>query len=165
MQNKILSIDPLDAHDRLESLVSDNKQTQDISECCQDLINKRPFGDHAFYIFVHFRTEDDGINKRAVWQPRLTKPVAQPNTMLFKAYPNTDEVRVIWMLPAVELWGQYRKGVLTENQLIAESIHDFQTDRAKLERPEPDDLCDATIKKIYTEILKPKKVPHLWLPS
>jgi hypothetical protein len=144
-----VKINPLDAHDRYEYLT---KQSFDIAECCQDLINKRPFGDHPFYIFAHTRTEDDGANKRLIWQPRLTKPRAQTNSMLFKAYPGTDIIKVIWMIPARELWGQYSKGKMTQNKTVSDSIHDFQFNRNKLEEREEDDMTDKQIDAIYREI-------------
>jgi hypothetical protein len=145
-----MKIDRLDAHDRL--LHFNKTQNLDISQCCQDLINKRPFGNHAFYIFGHARTEDNGVDKRLIWQPRLTKPLAQTNSMLFKVYPGTDLVKVIWMIPDRVMWEQYKKGNVTESEIITESIHLFQTDRALLEAPEPDDLTDGEIAKIYEEV-------------
>jgi hypothetical protein len=144
-----MKIDRLDAHDRYEHFT---KQDFDIGECCQDLINKRPFGDHPFYIFAHTRTDDDGVTKRLIWQPRLTKPKAQSNSMLFKAYPGTDLVKILWMLPAPELWGQYDKGLLTENKIVSESIHDFRYNRKKLEEKEEDDISDERIDQIYKEL-------------
>lgn len=144
-----MKINPLDAHDRLEHFT---KQSFDIAECCQDLINQRPFGDHPFYIFAHARTEEDGVTKRLIWQPRLTKPKAQTNSMLFKAYPGTDLIKVIWMIPPRELWGQYAKGKLTENKTISESLHDFQCNRNKLEEKESDDLSEEQMEKVYREV-------------
>lgn len=144
-----MKINRLDAHDRFTHFT---KQQFDIGECCQDLINKRPFGDHPFYIFAHTRTDDDGVTKRLIWQPRLTKPQAQTNSMLFKAYPGTDKIKVIWMIPAYELWGQFKKGNLTENKTVSDSIYDFQNNRQKLEEPESDDLSDQAIDLIYKEI-------------
>lgn len=146
-----MKINRLDAHDRLQHFT---KQSFDISECCQDLINKRPFGDHPFYIFAHARTDDDGVTKRLIWQPRLTKPKAQTNSMLFKAYPGTDVIKVIWMIPAPELWGQYAKGLLTENRTVSESIYAFQFARDKLEEKEEDDMTDQQVDNIYREISK-----------
>lgn len=144
-----MKIDILDAHDRYQHFT---KQSFNISDCCQDLINKRPFGDHPFYIFAHARTDDDGMTKRLIWQPRLTKPKAQTNSMLFKAYPGTDIIKVIWMIPAREMWDQYKKGNVTESSVVCESIHNFQNNREKLEAKEDDDLDDATIDQIYREI-------------
>lgn len=144
-----MKINPLDAHDRYEHFT---KQSFDIAECCQDLINQKPFGDHPFYIFAHARTEEDGATRRLIWQPRLTKPKAQTNSMLFKAYPGTDIIKVIWMIPERELWEQYTKGHMMENKTVCESIHDFQNNRKKLEDKEPDDMTDEQVSAIYREI-------------
>ncbi len=145
-------IDRLETHDRLLHLTKESEQSLDISECCQDLINKRPFGDNAFYIFAHARTHDDGFNQVLIWQPRLTKPKAQTNSMLFKAYPGSDNIKIIWMIPKRELWGQYDKDKMTANQTIIQSIHDYQNNREALESPESDDLPDSTIDAIYRQI-------------
>lgn len=151
-----MRIDRLDAHDRLQHFT---KQQFDIGECCQDLIDKRPFGNHPFYIFAHTRTDDDGVTKRLIWQPRLTKPSAQTNSMLFKAYPGTDNIKIIWMIPAKEMWTQFQRGMLTENKLITESIRDFQNNREKLEAKESDDLSDEAISSIYLEISRSAQKP------
>ena len=144
-----MKINILDAHDRYKHFT---KQSFDIGECCQNLIDQRPFGEYPFYIFAHPRTDDDGIKKRMIWQPRLTKPKAQTNSMLFKAYPGKDTIKVIWIIPPREMWDQYEKDKLTENKTIAESIHDFQFNREKLEGKESDDLSDEKINSIYSEI-------------
>lgn len=148
-----MKVDRLETHDRFEHFT---KQNFDISECCNEVIKNRPpeFGNHPFYIFAHPRTDDDGFNQRLIWQPRLTKPKAQSNSMLFKAYPPTDVLKVIWMIPKPELWGQYSKGLICENKLISESIHDFQFNRNKLEEQDRDDLSEEKIKKIYEEIAR-----------
>ncbi len=142
-----MKLDRLDAHDRLESLQS--TQSLDISECCQDLIRKRPFGDYPFYIFAHARIDDNGVDKRLIWQPRLTKPKAQTNSMLFKAYPGKDEIEVIWMIPDRHMWDSFKKGNLTESQVVVESIYAFEHDRTKLEQPSENDLSDEQIDSIY----------------
>lgn len=144
-----MKINRLDAHDRYEHLT---KQSFDIGECCQDLIDKKPFGDHPFYIFAHARTEEDGATKRLIWQPRLTRPTPQENSMLFKAYPGTDIIKVIWMIPARELWGQYAKGKMTENKTVSESIEMFTTNINKLVEKEPDDMTDSQIDAVYKEL-------------
>ena len=144
-----MKIHHLDAHDRYEHFT---KQNFDIGECCQDLIDQRPFGDHPFYIFAHTRTDEDGVTKRLIWQPRLTKPSAQTNSMLFKAYPGTDVVKVIWMIPAQEMWGQFKRGLLTQNQTVIESIEAYKHNRERLEAKEDDDLSEEAIDAIYKEI-------------
>src|SRR5579864_4750219 len=154
MQGDSMKINHLDAHDRLKHFT---KQNFDISECCQDLINQRPFGDYPFYIFAHARTDDDGVTKRMIWQPRLTKPKAQSNSMLFKAYPGTDIIKVLWIIPAKELWDQYDKGLMLENETVTTSIWKYRFDREKLEAKEPDDLPDSKIDAIYREISTSKR--------
>ena len=144
-----MKINLQEAHDRLENL---KKKDLDIGECCQNLIEQRPFGDVPFYIFAHTRTHEDGVTKRLIWQPRLTKPLAQTNSMLFKAYPGSDNIKVIWMIPAREMWSQYEKGKLTENETVCQSIYDFQHNRELLEAKEDDDLSDEEIDGIYKSL-------------
>ncbi len=145
----MIKINRLDAHDRLLHF---QKQEFSISDCCADLIKKAPFGNHPFYIFAHPRTDEDGVTKRLIWQPRLTKPTAQTNSMLFKAYPGTDILKIIWIIPAREMWGQYEKGKMTQNQTIWQSIYDFKNNRNELEAKEKDDLSDTEVFNIYCAI-------------
>lgn len=149
-----MKVNILDAHDRYQHF---QKQDFDIGACCQDLINQRPFGDEAFYIFAHARTDDDGFTKRLIWQPRLTKPKAQTNSMLFKAYPGTDVVKVIWMIPAEELWKQYDSGLMLENETVVVSIYNYRYHRDRLEAKEPDDLDDNEIDAVYRMISMSKR--------
>lgn len=144
-----MKLNRLETHDRYEYFT---KQSFDIAACCQNLINQRPFGEHPFYIFAHARTDDDGVNKRIIWQPRLTRPTPQTNSMLFKVYPGSDNVKVIWMIPARELWGQYEKGLITENKTVLDSIRAFRNNREILSRKEPDDLNDDQIDHIYRDL-------------
>jgi hypothetical protein len=147
---KSLKVNILDAHDRFEQFT--HAQSTDIGQCVQQFIDSRPFGDVAFYLFAHARTADDGVTKRLIWQPRLTKPKAQTNSMLFKVDPKTDIVKIMWMIPPREQWYMFEKGKLTENETVATSIYDFQHNRAMLEAKEPDDLADDVIDKIYQQI-------------
>jgi hypothetical protein len=144
-----MKIDRLETHDRLEQF---QKQSLDISECCKDLVDKRPFGLQPFYIFAHARTEDNGVDKRLIWQPRLTKPKAQTNSMLFKGYPGSDMIKVYWMIPDRLMWEQYGKGMISESQTVIESIYQFENEREKLEAPDEDDLSDEEVDKIYLSL-------------
>lgn len=187
-----MQINRLETHDRLQEF---NKQSKDVSECCQNLINKRPFGSYPFYIYAHGRTVDldekigilnDDIQeniingtprrfknlsevpeKRIIWQPRLSRPKPQTNSMLFKAYPKEDLVKIIWIIPARELWEQYQKGNITENATVLQSIHDFVNNRELLEKNEEDDLSDIEIDSIYrdlsVEAKYKKNMSNLWL--
>ncbi len=145
----MLKINHLDAHDRLEHLKSHDHS---IGECCQDIINQAPFGNRSFYIFAHGRLDDDGVNTRVLWQPRLSKPKAQTNSMLFKAMPGTDVVSIIWIIPKREQWAQYQKGNLTENETVITSIYNFINHRKKLEAPDDDDATDEEADAIYRQI-------------
>lgn len=191
----MMKIDPLDAHDRYLHFTN---QDFSISECLQDIINKRPFGNNAFYIFGHARTfgiderikmfnEDlyksitDPSYKRKykdmsevpeqhlIWQPRLTKPYSQTNSMLFRAYPGTDVIKIIWMIPKKELWGQYEKGKVTESNETYISIQNYIHHKEELDAPGPDDQSEYEIMKIYEEISKnaryTKMMDKLWMPK
>jgi len=144
-----MKIDRLETHDRMQEFM---KNDFDIAACCQDMIDKRPFGRHPFYIFAHARTDDDGARKRLIWQPRLTKPKAQTNSMLFKAYPGTDLLKVIWIIPAREMWAQYQKDKVTASKIVFDSILLFQNNRGLLEAREEDDLHDWEIDAIYRQL-------------
>ncbi len=148
--SKILNINRLDAHDRLQHFT---QAGFDIGETVESIRKSRPFGDYPFYIFAHARTDDKSLGtKRLIWQPRLTKPHAQTNSMLFKVDPKTDIVKIIWMLPERAMWPMYEKGKLTENEIVATNIYDFQHNRKHMEAKDPDDLADEVIDKIYREI-------------
>lgn len=146
-----MKVDRLDAHDRYTHF---KKADHNIAACCQSLIDQKPFGDHPFYIFAHARTHDDDSTKRIIWQPRLTKPKAEPNSMLFKAYPGKSTIKIIWMIPDRDMWSCYEKGKLTESEICWKSIHMYKTDRKKLESAEEDDPSEHEINQIYTEIAK-----------
>lgn len=145
-----MKLDLFETHDRYQSFTQ--KKDFDIGECCQNLIDQRPFGSYPFYIFAHPRTDDNGVDKRVIWQPRLTRPVPQTNSMLFKGYPGSDVVKIIWMIPDRALWPEYESGKITANETIMNSIRDFQFNREILERNEPDDLTDEKINEIYKEM-------------
>jgi hypothetical protein len=157
-----------ETHDRYKHFV---KQDFSISECVQDLINKRPFGNYPFYIFAHARTEEDGVTKRMIWQPRLTKPKSQTNSMLFKGYPGSDNVAVFWIIPSEELItidlfddkgnfigrryktiDELRQNKMFENKITLESSIDYIYNRKKLDKAEDDDLSDVQIDGIYKEL-------------
>lgn len=162
-----MKINRLETHDRLEYF--NKTQSVDLSTCCQSIVSKRPFGDRPFYIFAHkreigydekfslfltgkFNHMAEVPTHRMIWQPRLTKPKAQTNSMLFKAYPGTDMIKIIWIIPERELWDQYQKGKMTQSQIVVESIEKFQNDRGALEAPEEDDAREDEGIKIYESI-------------
>ncbi len=147
---KIKTLNRFETHDRLLQF---GKQADYISKGCADCIANRPeaFGKRPFYIFAHCRTSDDGYTKRLVWSPRLTKPKAQTNSMLFKCYP-PEAIKIIWMIPAREMWDSYNLTNMTQSPQVLQNIEDFQYNRKSLEDPEEDDLTEEQVSQIYTEI-------------
>lgn len=175
-----MKINTLETHDRLLHF---KKQSDVISQGCQDCINNRPeaFESYPFYIFAHkreidvderivifnddlrcafldanyirqYNRMDDVPTHRLLWSPRLTKPVPQTNSMLFRYYPENDTIDVLWIIPQEELFSQYEKGLMMGDKIVSESINDYLHNKAKLEKKEPGDLSEEKIEAIYKEI-------------
>lgn len=175
-----MKINRLETHDRL--LHFQKQADHISQGCIDCTNNRPPeFQNYPFYIFAHAReiSIDERISiynndlqssliyanyirqypsieslptSRLIWSPRLTKPSAQENSMLFKAYPPGDTIRPIWLIPTRELWSQYKKDNMTENCLVSESVHAFINAKEKLEAAEEDDLPEERVKQIYMEI-------------
>jgi hypothetical protein len=76
--------------------------------------------------------------------------------MLFRIDPDIDgAVTIIWILPPREMWHLYEKGKMFENEVVIESVYDFEHDRNKLERPQQGDLNDEQIKTVYKSAIQP----------
>lgn len=149
---KIMTLDKLEAHDRLLEF---KKQADTISQGLEDCIRGRPqeFGNLPFYVFAHARTHDDGYTKRLIWMPRLTKPKSQTNSMLyFISPPDLDKVEIIWMLPARELWPQYTHGKVTQSDIVITSINNFRFKREELDAPHPLQVSEEVCKRVHDEI-------------
>lgn len=151
-----MKLDRLETHDRLLDLKRDQSNT--ISQGVDDCLKINPLSlalqRHSpyIYIFAHPRTSEDGRSKRMLWQPRLGKPKAQTNSYLFRANTGTDNLEICWMIPPREMWASYRKGNITESDIVVWSLRMFNENRPALENPFPDDFSDAQIKGIYTVI-------------
>lgn len=151
-----MKLDKLETHDRL---LEYNKQAEAISQGCMDCIKNRPkaYAEHPFYIFAHCRTHENGYTKRLIWEPRLSKPKAQTNSMLFMYVPAEKMVHIIWMIPAREQWGAYDHENMLADDISSQSIRDFQFNRKKLEKREPqeieEELKPAIMKEVGREAL------------
>ena len=151
-----MKVNRLEAHDRLKHFKED--QALNIFQGADDCLKRNPLSlalqekSPYIYIFAHPRTADDGVTKRMLWQPRLTKPPAQTNSYLFRATSNTDIVELCWLIPPYELWDQYQKGNVVEEPTILWSINQFRHNRKELEKAEPGDLPEKKVKSIYKEI-------------
>lgn len=152
-----MKVNRLEAHDRLLFLKKD--QGSNIAQGAQDCLKKNELSlalqdkSPYIYIFAHPRTADDGINKRMLWQPRLTKPAAQTNSYLFRAISKTDILQICWLLPPREQWKQYQKGNVTEHEWVLWSIRQFQTNRQELEKCESDDVTQEQFEKIMMQVI------------
>lgn len=153
-----MKLNRLETHDRLEHFKKD--QAVNIFQGADDCLKKNRLSlalqekSPYIYLFAHPRTHEDGVTKVMYWQPRLTKPKAQTNSYLFRATSKSDTVEVCWLIPPREMWTQYEKGKVTENELVVWSIQQFQVNREKLEEKDPEDLSDEMCKNIYKAIAK-----------
>lgn len=145
-----LDLNLYDTHDRNDYFI---KQHFGIEECIDSLMKQRPFFHHPFYAYAHSRTHEDGPHKkRLIWQPRLKKPYPTPNTMLFKLYPDTGEVKTMWVLPDDRIWEQFAPRMISYHETIWISIQNYRHHRLELSKPEPDDLTEEEIAKVYREL-------------
>lgn len=153
-----MKLNRLETHDRLLHFKKD--QEANVFQGAEDCLKRNPLSlalqdkCHYVYMFAHPRTDEDGVTKRMIWQPRLTKPAPQTNSYLFRAISKTDVIEVCWLLPPRELWNQYRQGNVTEDNEVLWSINEFETNRKQLGKPAHDDLTDEKIKIIYKQIVQ-----------
>jgi len=160
-----VKISRLETHDRLLHLKKDQEANifQGAEDCLKKNTDSLTMQMHSpyVYLFAHPRTAEDGINKRMLWQPRLTKPTPQTNSYLFRAESHTDIIEICWLLPPEELWSQYITGNVTENEYVLWSIDQYSNHREKLAAPHPEDLPDNKIKYIYGQIAGEKSYTNL----
>jgi len=156
-----MKINLLETHDRLDHFKQD--QALQIFQGADDCMKRNSLSlmlqEHSPYVYLlaHPRTADDGVNKRMIWQPRLTKPKAQTNSYLFRGISKSDIVQVIWLIPPREMWSQYEKGKVCESEEVMTSIANFLQHREELERRDLEDLSDERIFEIYQQIDKEMK--------
>lgn len=156
-----MKLNRLETHDRLEHLIKD--QSDNVFKGAEVCLRSNPLSLAIqekcpyVYIFAHTRTAEDGVNKRLLWQPRISKPKAQTNSYLFRAQSKTDFIEVVWILPERHLWNLYEKGKVTENELVCYSVDLFENNRAELEKPHPEDFSEERGKTILEKIIKEHK--------
>lgn len=152
-----MKIDRLETHDRLQHLQKDQagNLAQGVQDCLKTNTLSLALQEHSpyIYIFAHPRTADDGITKRMIWQPRISRPAPQTNSYLFRAVSKSDILEICWMIPPREMWGQFGEGKVTENEIVNWSIHQFQHNRKQLEANHPDDLPEEFQKSVYRKIV------------
>lgn len=164
-----MKVKTLEAHDRLKYFIND--QSANVFQGAEECMLRNPISLGIqekcpyVYIFAHPRTADDGVNKRLLWFARLSIPEAQPNSYLFRGISHTDLLEVIWILPPQELWGQSKKGNVTESDLAASSISQYKLDKKVLERPHPDDMSEERawpiLHQVYEEYFYKEKMKKI----
>lgn len=160
-----MKIHRFDVHDRLKHLKKD--QSLNVAQGCEDCLKKNELSLALqdlcpyIYIFAHPRTADDGITKRMLWQPRISKPKPETNSYLFRAQSKTDIIEICWMIPPRELWPQYKIGNVTENEIVLWSIDQFQTNRSHLEKASPDDISEEKGQLIYAQVIAQHKQKNM----
>ncbi len=151
-----MKLSRLEAHDRLLHLKKD--QSASIQQGAEDCMKKNSLSlayqerSPYIYLFAHPRTADDGVTKVMYWQPRLTKPKPQENSYLFRAQSHTDIVETCWLLPPKEMWNQYKKGNVTQSDIVLWSIEMYKNHIKVLERPESDDYTEEQTRQILISI-------------
>lgn len=168
-----MKINRLETHDRLQHLQKD--QALNLSQGCDDCLKKNELSlalqKHSPYIYIwaHPRTMDDGVTKKMVWQPRLTRPEPQTNSYLFRANSNTDIVEICWMIPPREMWEQYKEGNVTENEMVSWSVEMFINRRSELAKAHPQDLPDEAQRhnliRTLVELKQEKLMKRLYYPK
>jgi hypothetical protein len=152
-----MKINRLEAHDRLLHLKQD--QSINIAQGAEDCLKINPLSlaiqekSPYIYLFAHPRTADDGVNKKMLWDPRLSIPEVQPNSYLFRAISKTDSLQICWLLPPKEMWAQYKYGNVTEHELVLWSIEMYNNNRAKLTEPHPDDMPEDSARQILRAVI------------
>lgn len=134
------------------------------------IVDAKPFGDNPYYIFVHTRQTDTTLDHRVIWQPRMLKPVPQLNSMLFRVPRNSTAYEVIWVIPPVEIWPEFDRGMIHANDVVQTSIYLFTKRFHDLSMPFPDDLTGEEAQNVMFEMYPlafqrdslPEDKRHMW---
>jgi hypothetical protein len=160
-----MKLNRLETHDRLLHFKKD--QALNVAQGAEDCLKRNELSlamqdlSPYVYLFAHPRTSDDGLTKRMIWQPRLTKPNSQTNSYLFRAQSKTDVVEICWLLPPKEMWPQYKKGNVTEDEMVLWSIDQYCNNKENLDKSEKDDLSDSQVAGIYRIIRQSKRYDEM----
>lgn len=152
----MLKINRLETHDRYQHFMQD--QSEGLAQGAEACLKTHPIAiaiqqrSPYVYLFAHPRTADDGVTKRMLWQPRISRPSPQTNSYLFRAQSNTDLIEICWLLPPREMWKEFEKGKVTASEIVLWSIDQFKNNRNQLGFPHPEDLSDEKGRQIYREI-------------
>ena len=152
-----MKLNRLETHDRYQHFIKDQSINifKGVEACLKEnelslaIQEKSPY----VYLFAHPRTADDGVTKRMLWQPRLSIPEAQENSYLFRATSKTDIIEVRWLLPPKATWPQFKKGNITESDIVSWSINQYKNHITDLIAPHPDDMPEEQARAIMKSII------------
>lgn len=149
-----------EVHDRFKYFLKD--QWESVSKGAEECLFRNPdslaIQDKSpyLYIFAHTRKTDDQRNDRLLWQPRLSIPIPETNSYLFRANSKTDILQIVWLIPKREFWSQFQKGNVTESDYYAWSIDQFLNNRHNLSKPHPEDMLEERGRLILKSIVDEK---------
>jgi|SRR5690606_33428613 len=154
-----MKIDRLETHDRYQHFLGDQEKV--IAEGASECLMRNPLSlalqDYSPYIYVygHFRTHEDGVTQRLIWQPKLCKPAPSPNTFLFRGLSGTDLLEPCWVLPKAELFEQFKDGTVIEgSEYIQWCIWMYKNKKKELGEPHKDDLSEEKQKEIWLKVAR-----------
>lgn len=129
---------------------------RDWTKFTQDLIRKRPFGDHKFYIFSFVKRVNDVTGEKKMFHhARLTKPsieYVQPGTILVRADPrDPGKIAIIWTLPNQENFGLYAPGKMYADAFVQDCIVKFLNNPNNLLAMCEEEISDDEIREVYRE--------------
>lgn len=182
-----MKLDHLETHDRyLEFMKTAEMIDKGIEDCKRNLPDTITM---PFYIFAHKRTVEmdekisiwnqemlidpkyrrfksfsDIPEKRIIYCPYPRRPKPQSNSWLVRTQKNTDTLELIWIIPEEELWDQFGKKMLLEDEFIFNCIQVFKNNPASLEYDQKElpiekvDEFRMKIKECAEEIQKKKLV-------
>lgn len=154
-----MKVNRLETHDRYQHLLKD--QSEAVSQGAEECLKRNPYSlrlqakSPYIYIFGHARTHENGVDKRIIWDPRLSKPSPQPNSFLFRAKSNSDVMEVCWVIPAEELFSQFKKGNVIENSdVVIWSVEQYLHNKKELEKPFADDFSEERVRSILFQVAR-----------
>jgi hypothetical protein len=152
-----MKIDRLETHDRYQHFLKD--QSEAVSEGAEECLKRNPYSlrlqgkSPYIYVYGHARTHENGVDKRIIWDPRLSKPNPEPNSFLFRAQSFTDVMEVCWVIPDKEFFPQFKKGnVIEDSDIVQWSINQYLHNRKELARPFPEDFTEDRVRAILFQI-------------
>lgn len=152
-----MKINKFETHDRYQHFLGDQEDTicRGASDCMMRNSLSQGIQSYSPYVYVygHFRTHEDGVTQRLIWQPRLCKPQPCPNTFLFRGESKTDVLEPCWVLPKAEIFDQFKEGNVIENsEFIRWCIWMYKNKREELGAPHKDDLSQEKQKEIWIKV-------------